>query len=114
MLLRPGDRCVFPPARRRPLTTVFPLTVLAAGMHGRGGEELLDVTRRVLKYQGPARDFHGTPIRVRDLFPFDDRDDAVFAFLRVIDSWARVTDVPFTSPHPIMWHVREAHGVPDP
>ncbi len=107
MVLRHGDVCVFPPVRR-PLT-MFPLTVLAASLHG---ELDVDVTRRVLKYQGATRDFHGTRVTVRDLFPFDDHDDNAerFEHLRVIDSWARVTAVPYASTRSILWHVREAHA----
>jgi hypothetical protein len=87
MVLRPGDRCVFPPPRR---ARGFPLTVLAASL--RGNDLDVDVTHRVLKYAGATRDFHGTRVTVRDMFPFDDHDDNAqrFKHLRVIDSLARV------------------------
>ena len=39
-----------------------------------------DITARVLKYLGPRNDFHGTPLRVRDLFPNDYTDDADYAW----------------------------------
>ena len=96
MVLRRGDTCAFPPVARRASLSCFPLTVLAASLHG---DVDVDVTRRVLKYQGAAKDFHGTRVTVRDLFPFDDHDDNAerFRCLRVIDSWARVTLIPYTS-----------------
>ena len=93
MVLRPGDVCVFPPP---PRGRGFPLAVLAATLHG--GVEV-DVTRRVLKYQGATRDFHGTHVTVRDMFPFDDHDDNAerFSHLQVIDTLARTHRINYMS-----------------
>ena len=93
MVLRPGDECVFPPP---PRARGFPLAVLAASLHG--GVDV-DVTRRVLKYQGATRDFHGTHVTVRDMFPFDDHDDNAhrYSALQIVDTLARVRSIPYLS-----------------
>ena len=93
MVLRPGDVCVFPPP---PRARGFPLTVLAASLHGSID---VDVTHRVLKYAGFNRDFHGTRVTVRDMFPFDDHDDNAqrYTHMRVIDTLARTHTIPYAS-----------------
>lgn len=57
----------------------------------------LDVTSRVLKYLGPAGDFHGSTVRIRDLFPNHDVDflAARGYDLVVIDDRLHATTVPF-------------------
>ena len=99
MVLRPGDVCVFPPPPRRATSMGFPLAVLTAMLEDHDGTTDVDVTTRVLKYAGPNRDFHGTRVRVRDLFPFDDHDDAFLRtpFLKVFDTLARTTKIPYMS-----------------
>lgn len=94
MVLRPGDTCVFPPPAK---PRGFHLAVLAASLHGKSVD--FDVTRRVLKYQGANKDFHGTRVTVRDMFPFDDHDDNAvrFSHLRVMDTTARVRTIPYLS-----------------
>lgn len=57
----------------------------------------LDCTSRVLKYLGPAGDFHGSTVRIRDLFP---NHDVAFLAARgydlvVIDDRLHATTVPF-------------------
>lgn len=95
MVLRPGDTCVFPPRPGK----FANLCVLAASLRCKTGALDIDVTPRVLKYQGPKRDFHGTRITVRDMFPFDDHDDNAtrFSHLKVVDSFARTTEIPYES-----------------
>lgn len=102
MVLRAGDACVFPPYRDTTAPACrLPKGVLSARLQGpRGSETDCDVTARVLKYQGPRGDFHaglGLRVMLRDMFPFDDHaDNAVrFSHLRVLDTMARVTDIPY-------------------
>lgn len=93
MVLRPGDACAFPP----PLPTAFRPSVIAAALLG--GTVNVDVTRRVIKYQGASKDFHGTRVTVRDMFPFDDHDDNSerFTHMRLIDSNARMRLIRYAS-----------------
>lgn len=51
------------------------------------GAKNVDITKRVQKYAGIHDDFHGTCVRVRDMFPIDDHDDNVDRFegIRIID-----------------------------
>lgn len=51
------------------------------------GAQSVDITKRVRKYAGFGNDYHGTCVRVRDLFPMDDHDDNNDRFLgvRIID-----------------------------
>ena len=51
------------------------------------GAKSMDVAKRVQKYAGFGNDYHGTCVRVRDLFPMDDHDDNVerFVGVRIID-----------------------------
>lgn len=96
LILRPGDACTFPefPERHRG----GPKGVMAAELVGEAGVAV-DITRRVLKYQGPAKDFHrgmGARVGVTDMFPFDDTEELLhnFSELRIIDAHARVVRVP--------------------
>lgn len=102
MVLRPGDTCPFPmyaepsaPACR------LPKGVLSARLQGAVGSNIdCDVTHRILKYQGPRGDFHaglGLRVKVQDMFPFDDQADnaARFTHLRIMDTSARLHDVPY-------------------
>lgn len=102
MVLRRGDRCTFPPyAEPSGPTCRLPKGVLSARLQGPLGSDIdCDVTRRVLKYQGPRGDFHaglGLRVRLHDMFPFDDHADnaARFTHLRVLDTMARVRDVSY-------------------
>ena len=52
------------------------------------GGKNVDVTHRVQKYAGFNHDYHGTTVRVRDIFPMDDHDANAERFtggLRIID-----------------------------
>lgn len=102
MILRPGDASPFPmytepsaPACR------LPKGVLSARLQGPAGSDIdCDVTKRVFKYQGPRGDFHsglGLVVKIRDMFPFDDHADnaARFSHLRIIDTCARIRDIPY-------------------
>lgn len=108
MVLRPGDRCRLPSPRRAhgagagtESSCRMPRGVLSASLQGPPGSgHRCDVTRRVLKYQGPDGDFHagaGLRVRVHDMFPFDDHvaNAAEYRHLRLIDTLAKVHDVPY-------------------
>lgn len=102
MVLRPGDACAFPPYPEPSAPACrLPLGVLSARLQGPKGSDIdCDVTSRVLKYQGPKGDFHaglGLRVRLKDMFPFDDHSDNVarFSHLRVVDTTARVADMPY-------------------
>ena len=92
VVLRPGDVCSFtvPPERRRK----GPRGVVAAELVGDGAS--FDITRRIHKYQGPAKDFHGLRVAVTDMFPYDDADELVCRFhsLRMLDSHFRTHHIP--------------------
>jgi hypothetical protein len=97
MVLRAGDACALPsvPDRHRG----GPRGVMAAELVGK--RVAVDVTRRVIKYQGPARDFHrglGLRVSVMDMFPMDDGEElqAHFGALHVIDARARLQSVPIS------------------
>lgn len=102
MVLRPGDACAWPPYAEpaAPVCRV-PRGVLSARLQGPPGSAIdTDVTARVLKYQGPKGDFHaglGLTVRLWDMFPFDDHGDNALRFthLRIIDTGARVLDLPY-------------------
>lgn len=102
MVLRRGDACELPPYADVPVCRL-PKGVLSARLQGPKGSDInADVTARVLKYQGPKGDFHaglGLAPRLRDMFPFDDHvDNALrFSHLRVIDTTARIVDIPYAS-----------------
>lgn len=76
MVLRPGDTCVFPP--RLETTSRGPRGVLAARLDPLVSDARpVDVSGRIIKYAGPARDFHagqGLCVRPLDCFPCDDHD----------------------------------------
>lgn len=102
MILRPGDACVFPPYQEPAAPACrLPKGVLSARLQGPRGSDIdCDVTSRVLKYQGPRGDFHaglGLKVHLQDMFPFDDHVDnaARFTHLRVLDTMARVLDLPY-------------------
>lgn len=95
LVLRPGNACQFPdvPERHRG----GPKGVMAAELVGE--EATVNITRRVLKYQGPMKDFHrhmGLHVSITDMFPFDDASELVgnFHTLRVVDARAHVIDLP--------------------
>lgn len=106
MVLRPGDRCTFPPYHEPSAPACrLPKGVLSARLQGPVGSGIdCDVTSRVLKYQGPRGDFHaglGLRVRLQDMFPFDDHADNAtrFTHLRILDTYARVHDLPYV-PNP--------------
>jgi hypothetical protein len=90
MVLRNGDACVFPP--RLETTPRGPRGVLAARLEPLVADaNPVDVTSRVIKYAGPARDFHagqGLSVRPLDCFPCDDHDALAdrFKALVIIDA----------------------------
>lgn len=101
MIMRLGDHGArFPPYDTPRPACRFPRGVLSARLCGKdadGSPIDVDVTARVIKYQGPHADFHaklGLVVRVSDMFPFDDADDnrARFQALRVTDALARMRD----------------------
>lgn len=94
-ILRPGDVPAFPPAPER--HRGGPRGVMSAELVG--DDVAVNITRRVLKYQGPGKDFHsglGLRVGVTDLFPYDDPADVMNSFhtLRVIDAHARLVHLP--------------------
>lgn len=97
LVLRPGDTCELTevPEKHRG----GPKGVMAAELVG--DEATVDITRRVLKYQGPLKDFHGgmgLRVGVTDMFPFDAPAELCLNFhaLRVVDAHARVVHIPVT------------------
>ena len=97
LVLRPGDTCTFPPCAQR--HRGGPKGVMAAELCG--PEATINITPRVLKYQGPLKDFHqglGLRVGVVDMFPFDDPEelDAHFESMRLVDAQARTVDVPLS------------------
>ncbi len=99
-VLRPGDAFVEPEGVER--HRGGPKGVLAAELVGAEGLAV-DVTRRVHKYQGPAKDFHagkGLRVGVLDMFPLDDPRELGdhFHTLRLVDARARVVEVPTDCP----------------
>jgi hypothetical protein len=46
---------------------------------------LVNVTRRVNKYQGPYHDFHGQRIRVDTMFPFEGPPGKLYLLLPIVD-----------------------------
>lgn len=95
VILRPGEAWSLPdgPTRYRG----GPKGVMSASMHGDG--RAVNVTARVLKYQGPLKDFHhslGHRVGVMDMFPLDDLDELYqnFEFIRIIDAHAHMFDIP--------------------
>lgn len=102
MILRPGDCAAFPPYQEPAAPACrLPKGVLSARLQGPKGSDIdSDVTSRVLKYQGPRGDFHaglGLTVHVHDMFPFDDNQEncSRFSHLRVMDTMARLTDLPY-------------------
>jgi hypothetical protein len=106
MVLHQGDTCAFPPYQGAGAPACrLPKGVLSARLQGPLGSDIdCDVTSRVVKYQGPCGDFHGglgLRVHVHELFPFDDHADnaARFSHLRVMDTAARLHDIPY-APNP--------------
>ena len=102
MVLHPGDACVFPPYEEPAAPACrLPKGVLSARLQGPPGSGIdTDVTHRIMKYQGPRGNFHadlGLHVRMHDMFPFDDQDDnrERFTHLRIIDTMARMCDLPY-------------------
>lgn len=99
LVLRKGDEACLTeaPARHRG----GPKGVMAAELIG--AEASVDITRRVHKYQGPAKDFHagmGLRVGVTDLFPFDDPEElaANFDTVRIVDHALRTLYLPVNCP----------------
>lgn len=73
LVLRHGDVCA-------PITApciVAPRGVLAAELRSSEGQ-CVDITRRLIKYQGPHKDFHasqGLRVAATDMFPSDDQEE---------------------------------------
>ena len=99
MVLRPGERCMLLGADRIRRHG----GIMSARLQGPKGSTIdTDVTSRVLKYQGPLRDFHGAQglhVTVHDMFPFDDHADnaARFSHLRLVNARGHVVDLPYDS-----------------
>lgn len=96
LVLRPGDKCTLPEDLER--HRGGPKGVLCAEMVA--DENTVDVTPRVLKYQGPAKDFHkslGLRVAVRDMWPKDEPEELAHMYdgLRIIDSNLHTVAVPF-------------------
>jgi hypothetical protein len=95
VILRPGDTLTWPPPydldpSHHIHVVRAPQGVLSATLLANPkvpGARDVDVTRRVQKYAGFNHDYHGTTVRVRDIFPMDDHDDNAERFLglRIID-----------------------------
>lgn len=76
-----------------------PRGVMSAELRGPLGVTTVDVTQRVLKYQGPTRDFYGATgmrVGVLDMFPSDDVEELAASFeeLVVLDSHFKTHRVP--------------------
>lgn len=111
MVLRRGDVCIVPEAR--PAGLSGPRGILSATLiprqpksadpvdHADPGDPPVDppenaycstdITRRVIKYGGPAKDFHashGLSVRALEMFPYDDPDQLCEHFfgLRIVDA----------------------------
>jgi hypothetical protein len=99
LVLRHGDVCEFPPLARHQVKPFIRKAILF-GDHGL----CVDVTRRVRKYQGPNRDFHGLQVTVKDMFPFDDHAHYELngVFLSLFDTEDRIADIPYGSDHHVM------------
>lgn len=103
MVLHRGDACSFPGRHAGQPVCRLPKGVLSARLQGPPGSNVdVDVTSRVMKYQGPRGDFHagaGLRVRLHEMFPFpfDDGDDdgGSFTHLRIIDTMARLHDLPY-------------------
>ena len=97
IVLRPGDTFTWPPpydtsphihAVRAP-QGVLSATLLANPEVPDAKD--VDVTQRVQKYAGFDHDYHGTTVRVQDIFPMDDHEENAKRFLglKLIDLSAR-------------------------
>jgi len=93
MLLRPDDEFTWPLPVTDEIDSHFhcvraPHGILAASLLPRpgSGAREMDITTRVQKYAGVTRDFHGTLVRVHDMFPMDDHEENAgrFSGIRVI------------------------------
>ena len=104
MILRRGDVCIVP--ETRPAGLSGPRGILSATLIPRQPKRAdttadvdppenaycsTDITRRVIKYGGPAKDFHaqhGLRVRALDIFPYDDPDQLCDHFfgLRIVDA----------------------------
>jgi hypothetical protein len=94
IVLRAGDTLVWPPSYDLHQAHIHavraPQGILSATLlikPGIPGGKNIEVTQRVQKYAGFNHDYHGTTVRVRDIFPMDDHDDNAerFSGLRIID-----------------------------
>lgn len=95
IVLRPGDTLRWPPpydeTHAHIHTVRAPQGVLSATLlidPSIPGGKNVDVTGRVQKYAGFNHDYHGTTVRVRDIFPMDDHAENATRFtggLRIID-----------------------------
>lgn len=99
MVLHRGDVCSLPSG---PPACRLPKGVLSARLQGPLGSDVdVDVTSRVIKYQGPRGDFHagaGLHVRLHEMFPFpfDDGGDERFTHLRIVDVMAQMHDLPYS------------------
>lgn len=88
MVLRPTDEFQWPPLTIEEVAILCegvraPHGILAASLipkPGIGAKEV-NVTQRVQKYAGITRDFGGSTVYVKDLFPMDDHEDNEERFL---------------------------------
>lgn len=93
IVLRKDDELYWPPRVTPNLHHVHnmraPQGILSATLLGAPGTDAknMDITRRAQKYAGFGNEYHGTTVRVRDLFPMDDHDDNKerFTGVRIID-----------------------------
>lgn len=115
MVLHQGDACSFSPYSE-PSTPAcrLPKGVLSARLQGPPGSKVdTDVTTRVMKYQGPRGDFHaglGLRVQLHEMFPFDDHADNAsrFSHLRLMDTMARLHDLPYSGNPAVGLHPKVA------
>lgn len=93
IVLRPHDDFTWPPRTEPQLNHTFhtlqaPHGILSATLIPAEGvqSKSVDITARLRKYAGFGNDYHGTQVKVRDIFPMDDHDDNQerFSGIRVI------------------------------
>jgi hypothetical protein len=89
IVLRHGDTLEWPPPEPESHVHMVraPCGLLSATLLANPGSKDVDVTARVQKYAGLKNKYHGTTVKVQDMFPFDDHEENSKRYkgLRIID-----------------------------